>query len=77
MLFQIINKKTGFIILDNLTLNQMIKKVQCYFYQIDEYILESVLFAEKEFLIRTKKKSDQPFVEKHPKDFTVIVKRIE
>jgi len=77
MLFQIVSKKTGRILTDNLSLQEMVKRISCYFYQMSEYVLESVLFAEKEFLIRTKKKADQDFVEKNAKDFMVIVRRIQ
>lgn len=77
MLFQIVSKRTGTILSDNLTFRQVIKKISCYFYEIDDYVMESVLFAEKEFLIRAKDKSNQTFVEKNKKDFTVLVRRIQ
>ena len=77
MLFQIVNRKTGTIIVDTLTLHQMAKRISCYFYEVDDFVMESVLFAEKEFLIRPKNKKDRSFVDKNAKDFTVIVRRIK
>ena len=77
MLFEIVTIKSKNVLLTNLTLEQVAKRLQCHFHQIDDYAFESILFAEKEFLIRAKDQRNQPFIKKNAKDFTVIVRRIK
>lgn len=77
MKFQIVSKRTRAVLSDKLSLQDMIKKVQYSFQEMDEYLMESILFAEKEFVIQAIDPKYDDWIEKKPKDFTVIVRRIE
>jgi hypothetical protein len=77
MKFQIVSKKTGTILTNELTLDEMIKRVQHSFQDMDLFLLESIMFREKEFVIKAIDPAYDDWIEKKPKDFTVIVRRID
>ncbi len=77
MLFQILNRKTKVVIIDNLTKEQLGKHICCYFHELESYVENSHTEPEKEFLIRSHDPIFHSFIKENRENFTILVKRFQ